>query len=103
MRPRPLPRGAPRAAVSCPSRSEEHTSELQSLRHLVCRLLLEKKKAKQKTRTTAKDYSDLFASTHCANRLRRSGSRTRVATLDDPPDTEHIRTNMTDTRTQQIR
>src|SRR5258705_12364419 len=27
----------------CP-RSEEHTSELQSLRHLVCRLLLEKKK-----------------------------------------------------------
>src|SRR5438045_6440809 len=28
-------------------RSEEHTSELQSLRHLVCRLLLEKKKNKQ--------------------------------------------------------
>src|SRR5258705_2453529 len=29
---------------SCPpSRSEEHTSELQSLRHLVCRLLLETK------------------------------------------------------------
>src|SRR5205814_7593463 len=27
-------------------RSEEHTSELQSLRHLVCRLLLEKKKDK---------------------------------------------------------
>src|SRR5437899_11830850 len=27
-------------------RSEEHTSELQSLRHLVCRLLLEKKKQK---------------------------------------------------------
>src|SRR5205814_9473644 len=30
-------------------RSEEHTSELQSLRHLVCRLLLEKKKKKYKT------------------------------------------------------
>src|SRR5262245_62949576 len=29
------------------SRSEEHTSELQSLRHLVCRLLLEKKKNRQ--------------------------------------------------------
>src|SRR5437899_11697759 len=29
-------------------RSEEHTSELQSLRHLVCRLLLEKKKKKIK-------------------------------------------------------
>src|SRR5262245_62800933 len=30
-------------------RSEEHTSELQSLRHLVCRLLLEKKKKVQRT------------------------------------------------------
>src|SRR5437899_12035579 len=33
----------------CGIRSEEHTSELQSLRHLVCRLLLEKKKTKKKT------------------------------------------------------
>src|SRR5205814_3994024 len=32
------------SSAPCPSRSEEHTSELQSLRHLVCRLLLEKKK-----------------------------------------------------------
>src|SRR5205814_8824773 len=32
----------------CSPRSEEHTSELQSLRHLVCRLLLEKKKQKKK-------------------------------------------------------
>src|SRR5262245_64627520 len=30
-------------------RSEEHTSELQSLRHLVCRLLLEKKKTTSET------------------------------------------------------
>src|SRR2546425_5812502 len=30
-------------------RSEEHTSELQSLAYLVCRLLLEKKKKKQYT------------------------------------------------------
>src|SRR5262245_65055169 len=30
-------------------RSEEHTSELQSLRHLVCRLLLEKKKKKARS------------------------------------------------------
>src|SRR6266576_6368888 len=35
---RPDPRGAAR-------RSEEHTSELQSRRQLVCRLLLEKKKS----------------------------------------------------------
>src|SRR5258708_14377270 len=33
------------AEMTCrPSRSEEHTSELQSPDHLVCRLLLEKKK-----------------------------------------------------------
>src|ERR1039458_10445002 len=41
----------PRGAEIVPTRagrtrSEEHTSELQSLRHLVCRLLLEKKKIK---------------------------------------------------------
>src|SRR5205823_10715798 len=34
-------------STSCPIRSEEHTSELQSLAYLVCRLLLEKKKQKQ--------------------------------------------------------
>src|SRR5438093_2194470 len=33
-------------------RSEEHTSELQSLTNLVCRLLLEKKKQKQTQQTT---------------------------------------------------
>src|SRR5262245_63217975 len=32
------------AQAAFSGRSEEHTSELQSLRHLVCRLLLEKKK-----------------------------------------------------------
>src|SRR2546425_10342725 len=35
-----------RSARSSNSRSEEHTSELQSLAYLVCRLLLEKKKKK---------------------------------------------------------
>src|SRR5438093_3256264 len=34
--------GAPTAAATCVGRSEEHTSELQSLTKLVCRLLLEK-------------------------------------------------------------
>src|SRR5262245_62399576 len=43
----------PAVASSATGRSEEHTSELQSLRHLVCRLLLEKKK-KQKTNKTQK-------------------------------------------------
>src|ERR1039458_10481787 len=34
---------------SVEQRSEEHTSELQSLRHLVCRLLLEKKKWRERS------------------------------------------------------
>src|SRR5205814_6525482 len=44
------PPGRPGGVLQMPQafridrRSEEHTSELQSLRHLVCRLLLEKKK-----------------------------------------------------------
>src|SRR5262249_60796994 len=37
-------RGVTRRRVTRGSRSEEHTSELQSLTNLVCRLLLEKKK-----------------------------------------------------------
>src|SRR5258708_21162579 len=37
--------------LACVQRSEEHTSELQSPDHLVCRLLLEKKKYKD-TETT---------------------------------------------------
>src|ERR1039458_10681797 len=45
-------------------RSEEHTSELQSLRHLVCRLLLEKKKKKTKWLTyTSKSRPSC---SHCA-------------------------------------
>src|SRR5687768_17981129 len=37
--------------VAADARSEEHTSELQSRLHLVCRLLLEKKKNKQTVTT----------------------------------------------------
>src|SRR6266436_2359607 len=39
-------------ARRCAARSEEHTSELQSRLHLVCRLLLEKKKQDRKVRRT---------------------------------------------------
>src|SRR5690625_6191349 len=44
------PRGGCAAAgkARCAARSEEHTSELQSRGHLVCRLLLEKKKTSDK-------------------------------------------------------
>src|SRR5579872_7598852 len=41
--PRPAP-GSSGSVVPASPRSEEHTSELQSRPHLVCRLLLEKKK-----------------------------------------------------------
>src|SRR2546425_7957895 len=50
--PRPQPSvptgggGPGRGSAGGPNRSEEHTSELQSLAYLVCRLLLEKKKTK---------------------------------------------------------
>src|SRR5258705_4668898 len=40
--------GTRAGGAASPPRSEEHTSELQSLRHLVCRLLLEKKKINMK-------------------------------------------------------
>src|SRR5471030_3428230 len=49
------------------ARSEEHTSELQSLRHLVCRLLLEKKKKTKKNHRiqnkNKKKYTDILATT----------------------------------------
>src|ERR1039458_4590043 len=56
-------------------RSEEHTSELQSLRHLVCRLLLEKKKkrAPQHARTTGRKRR-LQAERGAAGRQRRRGA-----------------------------
>src|SRR5258705_13758083 len=40
------PTDSQREVTQVSVRSEEHTSELQSLRHLVCRLLLEKKNKK---------------------------------------------------------
>src|SRR5947199_7164425 len=52
--------GRPAAAPRSRLRSEEHTSELQSLRHLVCRLLLEKKK---KNRLRLKEMSGQITST----------------------------------------
>src|SRR5262245_64951269 len=38
------------------ARSEEHTSELQSLRHLVCRLLFEKKKIERRLILVCREY-----------------------------------------------
>src|SRR5690349_22057678 len=47
-------------------RSEEHTSELQSRRDLVCRLLLEKKKKKKKGKRT-NDKEDMSRARHRKN------------------------------------
>src|SRR6266550_7682513 len=49
---RTCPCSWPSPSCRPPPRSEEHTSELQSRLHLVCRLLLEKKKKKQNQITT---------------------------------------------------
>src|SRR5690349_23995208 len=50
-RSRPATSCASRSRPPTATRSEEHTSELQSRRDLVCRLLLEKKKKKKKNKT----------------------------------------------------
>src|SRR4051795_13046836 len=70
----------PLAGVQTCARSEEHTSELQSHSHLVCRLLLEKKK---QCNSTAKCSG---TTTACSTRLARrpgisaSPSRKRART-----------------------
>src|SRR2546427_8783135 len=54
LRRRPYPGDVPRRrAARLSGRSEEHTSELQSQSNLVCRLLLEKKKKKNKKHWSA--------------------------------------------------
>src|SRR5690349_25165195 len=50
-RPRAASHDAAAGETPCGARSEEHTSELQSRRDLVCRLLLEKKKKYKQNRT----------------------------------------------------
>src|SRR2546422_5898608 len=52
-------------------RSEEHTSELQSRLHLVCRLLLEKKKKRTKTRMSSVLASSRTRRLHPSVPLRR--------------------------------
>src|SRR5947209_16543109 len=47
-----------------PPRSEEHTSELQSRQYLVCRLLLEKKKKKQKIEQTDTREAKVYSGQH---------------------------------------
>src|SRR5258708_15056797 len=62
------------AAASFPSRSEEHTSELQSPDHLVCRLLLEKKKYRN-YENSPPTHHDSPHRTHTSHLHERSLSR----------------------------
>src|SRR5258708_19812050 len=55
---------SPRPETSCACRSEEHTSELQSPDHLVCRLLLEKKKMNRLTRCS-QPSTDIVLTVSC--------------------------------------
>src|SRR5260370_32497019 len=66
-RPRPVP---PYLREVEPSRSEEHTSELQSHLNLVCRLLLEKKKTADRSQSPS-SRSALPEGTRCPQGGRR--------------------------------
>src|SRR2546422_6649030 len=59
-----------RATFAVAPRSEEHTSELQSRLHLVCRLLLEKKKKnlvdlRRPSKTTEASHNEGSSRNHC--------------------------------------
>src|SRR5438093_8367101 len=64
----------PTAALVATIRSEEHTSELQSLTNLVCRLLLEKKNAAASKRPEADEHGSGSRS-HRRDRVRLSPRR----------------------------
>src|SRR5690554_7648953 len=82
------------------SRSEEHTSELQSRPHLVCRLLLEKKKKKNEQKPAKKNSRTITpqATSHipdtpdaASSRDRRRASPPYTMTTDrSPPHTTHV-------------
>src|SRR5438552_14550896 len=79
-------RSAPDKSWAC--RSEEHTSELQSPDHLVCRLLLEKKKKKKqtkskntKTHSKKKEFQKISILTHQGHIVhKQTSSQTTLIT-----------------------
>src|SRR5258708_24938243 len=70
----------PTAAPIETTRSEEHTSELQSPDHLVCRLLLEKKKKLETTEAVVKSLLEQSVTT-CILRCERSEQASRSVLL----------------------
>src|SRR2546422_6857104 len=77
---RPAPRARARGSRS--SRSEEHTSELQSRLHLVCRLLLEKKKNR-----TALQWRLALVSYRLLDKSQVGPDMTTTAELSSPAPT----------------
>src|SRR5436305_8991768 len=79
---RPPRRRAPRReGPRPPLRSEEHTSELQSRPHLVCRLLLEKKKRWVVERSLAWLGRSRRLATHCEATIARATAWLFLANL----------------------
>src|SRR4051795_368057 len=70
----------PSSACQKCARSEEHTSELQSHSHLVCRLLLEKKKTQMRLKTENMDHTNHGRSCDMAPQ-----HTTRNSTHSSPP------------------
>src|SRR5438093_3476426 len=72
-------RSRPRTRMICAeksfARSEEHTSELQSLTNLVCRLLLEKKKKKKKNKKQKTHKNDIEQTLNNGTYVKHAHSR----------------------------
>src|SRR2546425_6991778 len=64
-------RGREMTRLRLPGRSEEHTSELQSLAYLVCRLLLEKKKKKHAKKVICEAHENRNHALHASARVCR--------------------------------
>src|SRR2546427_4995084 len=62
------------ATANAATRSEEHTSELQSQSNLVCRLLLEKKKKKKETREKVRNKHGNLQRDECDHDRRYNGA-----------------------------
>src|SRR5262249_59635854 len=69
---------ASRVIVTISARSEEHTSELQSLTNLVCRLLLEKKKNTEELEMEVKYWSAETSLVKLMGENEWTASRTRL-------------------------
>src|SRR5205809_5733268 len=86
-RPRPSPK--PPEAI----RSEEHTSELQSRLHLVCRLLLEKKKKKKDHNVTLLSFI-IYPSSLRAPKVTQTNCLVVIAQVKHTQDCLHSGTSL---------